>query len=368
MSLHARQYLSTLALTLLTTIGFAQSRSGPACTNAAQHKPDITAARAALQRTPSALATRLNLAGLLYKTECYDDAIHVLEEGEKYNPHNAYLQYYLNRAHNMQKGEQYLEGLDKAEAAGRLSRNKLRCTRFGDLAACDAVLKEQPDNAEIMSAKADALAKEDRTGEAIAVYTRAAELAPNNNSVAAKLQSLKSQRQALLKRCAEGNGDAALQACMASLEKGAPNEFDITLRIAILEQSTNQPLQALDSYIAANSLRHGNKEVALAILALLDSTKRKDAVALAARGSSLVVLGRAGEAIAPLRQAYALAPDLPDISRQIATAEALARAQSAARKETQPRIAAANLATEAVAEAVPEPKSFSNAAPASRSN
>jgi tetratricopeptide (TPR) repeat protein len=349
---------------LLTTIGFAQGRSGPACTNAAQQKPDIAAVRAALQRTPSALATRLNLAGLLYKIECYDAAVHVLEEGEKYNPHNPYLQYYLNRAHNMQKGEQYLEGLDKAEVAGRLSRNKLRCTRFGELAACDVVLNEQPDNVEIVLAKADALAKENRTEEAMAAYKRASQLAPNNTVVAANLQALQSQRQA---RCTSGNGEEALQACMASLVKGAPNEFDITLRIAILEQSTNQPLQALDSYIAANSLRHGNKEVALATLALLDSTKRKDAVALAARGSSLVTLGRAGEAIAPLRQAYALAPDLPDIRRQIGSAEALARAEEA-RKETEPRIAAANLATEAVAEAVPEPKAFSNAAPASRSN
>jgi predicted Zn-dependent protease len=367
MSMCGRQSLAVLSLTLVTSIGFAQGGSGPACTYAARQQPEITAARSALQRTPTAVATRLNFANLLYKTECYDDAIHVLEEGEKYNPHNPFLQYYLGRARNTQKGEQYLEGLDKQDAAARLSKNKQRCTRLGDLAACDVVLKEQPENTEVVLAKADTLVKENRTVEALAAYTRAAQLAPNNTSIAAKLQALRSQRQAFLRRCTDGDGDAALQACMASLVKGAPDEFDITLRIAILQQSTNQPLQALDSYIAANSLRHGNKEVALAILALLDSTRRKDGVALAARGSSLVTLGRAGEAIAPLRQAYALAPDLPDIRKQLASAEALARAESA-RKEAQPRMLAARVTTEAVAEAVPEPRSYSNAAPASRSN
>ena len=292
MNMHRAQIF--LALSLMTTIGVAQAGSGPACTGAARQQPDIAKAQASLQRSPSAVGMRLNLASLLYKTECYDEAVHVLEEGEKYNPHNPFLQYYLNRAHNMQKG---LEGLDKY----------------------------------------------------------------------AKLQSLQSQRQASLKRCTEGDGDAALQACMASLVKGAPNEFDITLRIAMLQQSGNQPLQALDSYIAANLLHPGNKEIALAILALLDSTKRKDAVALAARGSSLVTLGRAGEAVAPLRQAYALAPDLPDIGRQLASAEALARAELLVHKQAQARVAAI-AATEAVAEVVPEPQSYSNAAPASRSN
>jgi tetratricopeptide (TPR) repeat protein len=356
--------LAAVLLTLMATAGFAHAGSDPVCTNAARQQPDIVAAREALQRTPSALAKRINLSNLLLKSACYDDAIHLLEDGERYNPHNGFLQYYLGRA---RKEKQYYEGLDETDARARLSRNKLRCTRLSDLAACDDVLKQQPKNTEIILAKADALARENRTDEALSAYARAEQLAPNDPSIAAKVQALQAQHQALMKRCTNGSGDGALQACMASLVKGAPNEFDITLRIAILQQSTNQPLQALDSYIAANSLRRGNKEVALAILTLVDSTRRKDGVALAARGSALVTLGRAGEAIAPLRQAYALAPDLPDIGKQLASAEALARAESLARKEAQSRMAA-SVATEAVAEELPEPRSYSNAAPASRSN
>jgi tetratricopeptide (TPR) repeat protein len=137
----------------------------------------------------------------------------------------------------------------------------------------------------------------------------------------------------LLKRCIDGDGDAALQACKSVLVKGAPNEFETTVRIALLQQSTNQASQALDSYIAANSLRHGDKGVALAVLALLQSTQRKDAIALAARGSSLVTLGRAHEALASLRQAKALQPELPDLDQQIKAAEALARTESTVHKE-----------------------------------
>jgi tetratricopeptide (TPR) repeat protein len=136
------------------------------------------------------------------------------------------------------------------------------------------------------------------------------------------------------------------------------------VRIALLQQSTNQAAQALDSYIAANSLRHGDKEVALAILALLESTQRKDAIALAARGSSLVTLGRAHEALPPLRQAKALEPKLPDIDQQIKTAEALTRTESTVHKERPAQMAAVS----AEMEAIPEPQNFSNEAEATRSN
>jgi tetratricopeptide (TPR) repeat protein len=152
------------------------------------------------------------------------------------------------------------------------------------------------------------------------------------------------------------------------LVKGAPNEFEITVRIAALQQSTNQASQALDSYIAANSLRHGDKGVALAILALLQSTQRKDAIALAARGSSLVTLGRAHEALAPLRQAKALEPELPDIDQQIKSAEALARTEPTVHKEKEKERPIQVAAVNVEVETTPEPEHFSNVAEATRSN
>jgi tetratricopeptide (TPR) repeat protein len=357
---------SVAALLLLTLLAsrVAVAASESTCVNGGKQNPDIAAGKTALQRSPTLLGNRINLANLLEKAGCYDEAVHLLEEGQKYNPFSPTLLFSLRRARNMVKEEHYLEGIAQAEASARLNRKIERCTRESEVAACDEVLSQQPNNTKILIAKGDALVNAHRPAEASKAYIRASELAPNNTALTGKLQALQSQRQALLKRCTDGDGDAALQACKSVLVKGAPNEFETTVRIALLQQSTNQASQALDSYIAANSLRHGDKGVALAILALLQSTQRKDAIALAARGSSLVTLGRAHEALAPLRQAKALEPELPDIDQQIKTAEALVRTESTVHKELPTRVAAVS----AEAEAMVEPQNFSNVAEASRSN
>jgi tetratricopeptide (TPR) repeat protein len=353
-----------LLLTLLASSRVAVAASESTCVNGGQHNPDIAAGKTELQRSPTRLGKRMELANLLEKAGCYDEAVHLLEEGQKYNPFNPTLLFSLRRARNMVKEEHYFEGIDQAEAGARLSRKTERCTREGEIAACDEVLSQQPNNTKILIAKGDALVKAHRPAEASKAYIRASELTPNDTALTGKLQALQSQHQALSKRCADGDGDAALQACKSVLVKGAPNEFETTVRIALLQQSTNQASQALDSYIAANSLRHGDKGVALAILALLQSTQRKDAIALAAQGSSLITLGRAHEALAPLRQAKALEPELPDIDQQIKTAEALARTESTVHKERPTQVAAVS----AEAEAMVEPQNFSNVAEATRSN
>jgi tetratricopeptide (TPR) repeat protein len=355
-----------LLLALLTLSRVAVAASESTCVKGAQQNSDIAARKTVLQRSPTLLGTRIELANLLEKAGCYDEAVHVLEEGQKYNPLNPTLQFSLRRARNMVKEEHHLEGVDQAEASVRLNRKMERCTGEGEVAACDEVLSQQPNNTKILIAKGDALMKAHRGAEAWKAYVRASELAPNDTALSAKMQTLRSQRQALVKRCTDGDGDAALQACKSVLVKGAPNEFELTVRMGLLQQSSNQASQALDSYIAANSLRHGDKGVALAILALLQSTQRKDAIALAARGSSLVTLGRAHEALAPLRQAKALEPELPDIDQQLKTAEALARTESTIHKEQERLTQVA--AVSAAEETIPEPQQFSNVAEPTRSN
>ena len=361
-----------LLLTLLASSRVAVAASESTCVKGGQQNPDIAAQKTVLQRSPTLLGTRIELAKLLEKAGCYDEAVHMLEEGQKYNPYNPTLLFSLRRARSMVKEEHHLEDTDQAEASARLNRKMERCTREHEVASCDEVLSQQPNNIKILIAKGDALMKEHRGAEAWKAYIRASELAPNDTALSSKLQTLRSARQALLKRCTDGDGDAALQACKSVLVKGAPNEFETTVRIALLQQSTNQASQALDSYIAANSLRHGDKGVALAILALLQSIPRKDAIALAARGSSLITLGRAHEALAPLRQAKALESELPDIDQQIKAAEALARTESTAHKERPTQVAAvsaeAALSAQADATVGPEPQNFSNVAEASRSN
>jgi hypothetical protein len=90
--------------------------------------------------------------------------------------------------------------------------------------------------------------------------------------------------------------------------------------------------------------------VALAIVALTDSTGRRDALALAARGSSLLTLGRATEALQTLRQAEALAPALPKIRTEVAQAEQAAREEARrASRITSARSPGSNAAGVAVA-------------------
>jgi tetratricopeptide (TPR) repeat protein len=353
-----------LLVTLLASSRVAVAASESTCVNSGQQNRDIAARKSVLQRSPSLLGTRIELANLFEKAGCYDEAVHLLEEGQKYNPYNPTLLFSLRRARNLVKEEHHLEGIDQAETSARLNRKLERCTREGEVAACDEVLSQQPNNTKILIAKGDALMKAHRPAEAWKAYSRASELAPKDTALTGKLQALRSQRQALLKRCTDGDGEAALQACKSVLVKGAPNEFEITVRIALLQQTSNQASQALDSYIAANSLRHGDKGVALAILTLLQSNPRKDAIALAARGSSLITLGRAHEALAPLRQAKALEPELPDIDQQIKAAEALARTEPTVHKERPTQVAAVS----EEAQTTVEPQIFSNVAEATRSN
>lgn len=280
---------AALLLVLLASESLAHDNLEPTCVNAGQQNPDIVERRAALQQAPTMLGKRMELANLLQKAGCYDEAVNLLEDGKKLNPFSPALLFGLRRARNVAYDEHHQESVKQTEATSRQNR--------------------------------------------------------------------------IMQRCTEGDGMTALQACKNALVKGAPNEFEMTVRIGLLQQSTNQAPQALDSYIAANSLKPGDKGVALAILALLDNTQRKDAVALAARGSSLVTLGRGREAVAALRQAKSLEPELPGIDRELTAAESLAHAEAAAHKE-RPKAAALS----AAAEAMVEPQTYTNVAEPTRSN
>jgi tetratricopeptide (TPR) repeat protein len=357
--------LVALVVLALATMTVSAHDKGPCETSA--KAPEIASVRAAMERAPDALAPRMVLSDLLVDSACYDEAIHVLEEGAAKYPKDAELAKRLRNAKSFVSERQFFDGLNKAEDDAKLSRNVLRCTRFGDLAACDEALTMKPDDATIVAAKGDALVKVNRLNEAMAAFTQAKTLAPGNAEIAAKLDGIDTQRKKLQQRCMEEDGDGALAACQSVLTKDAADEFDISKRIAVLYQSTNQTSKALDAYIAANSLRRGDKSVAPAILALVDSTGRTDAVALAARGSSLLTLGRAQEAIASLKHAQSLAPNLPGLQDQLTAAERLVQQEQRVREQ---RAAAAKPAPTAAATvaAVAPAKSYSNVAEATHSN
>jgi tetratricopeptide (TPR) repeat protein len=325
----------------------------------------VTAARAALDATPTSLPARFKLADALIEANCYDEAVHALEEGETLHPRSPDLAAKLRTTRSLVSEQSYFAGLEEAEVAARVSRNLLRCTRLSDLNACDEALKLKPNDAQVLIAKGDALLQTNKPAEAELSFRRAKELAPGDVKAATQLAAAQAQRQVALSQCQRGDGDGALQACQAALLRGASDEFTIHSRLAQLYQQRNQPGPALASYIAADSLHGGDRGVALGIVAVTDANPRRDAVTMAARGSALLTLGRGREALVALKQAQTLAPSMPDLKAQIAKAQRLARSEPVA---VAPSEAAGSSDVRVASAAATPTRRYSNAAEPGRSH
>jgi tetratricopeptide (TPR) repeat protein len=360
--------IATASWLLLMTLAPVQAHEGNAACAAAS-APAVTAATAALKSTPASLEARFHLADALVEANCFDDAVHTLEEGQPLHPGNGALLAKLRTVRSMVNEQGYFAGLEQAEVGARVSRNLLRCSRLGDLAACDEAVKLKPNDADVLIAKGDAQLVAGKAADAEQTYKRAAQLAPDNAKAASQLAAAHAQRQTALASCQGGSDDAALASCQSALLRGADDEFTVNTRLAQIYQQRNQPGPALNSYIAANALKRGDRNVALGIVALTDADSHRDAVTWAARGSALLTLKRGSEALAALNQAQTLAPGMPELRAQIAQAQALAN--------NEPRTAAGPSAggtlVARVAEPVPsqptEPaRRYSNAAEPSRSN
>jgi len=214
--------------------------------------------------------------------------------------------------------------LSPAESA---EQNALRCTKLADVSACDEALRTKPDNLQLLVAKGDALLHGGRTADAMLVYRHAQQLQPNDERIKTRLADAESQRQGLVAICEGTAGIASVDACQAALLHGAADEFALLKRKGALLQSMDRSDPALDAFIAADVIKQDDESVALAIVTLTDSTGRRDALALAARGSALLTLGRPAQALKALQQAQALAPALPGIKAQLARAARAAREQ-----------------------------------------
>jgi tetratricopeptide (TPR) repeat protein len=327
-----------------------QSAAGPVAT-----------AKAELAAAPDSLNARFKLADAFVNANCYDAAVHTLEDGEALHPRSAELAAKLRTTRSLVSEQAYFAGKEEAELAAKVSRNLLRCSKLGDLNACDEALKLKPDDVELLLGKGDALVKASRPAEAEQVYRRAKQVAPENARVAAQLSAAQTQRQAALAQCQKSSGEVALQACQGALLRGSDDEFAVQSRMALLYQQSNQPAPALASYIAANSVKPGDRGVALGIIALTDSSPRNDAIALAARGSALLTLKRGKEALVALRQAQELAPALPDIRAQIAQATKMAAAEPRAAPGTDTKTMPETVS-------VAQVRTYSNSAEPSRSH
>jgi tetratricopeptide (TPR) repeat protein len=340
----------------------AFAHDGAACSTSPSSS--VVSAREGLAKNPQSLDALFRLADALVESTCYDAAVHELEDGEEAHPRSPELQAKLRTTRSLVSEESYFAGLEQAEVAARVSRNLLRCSKLGDLNACDEALKLKPNDVDILTAKGDAQLAAGKPADAEQTYSRARQFGPDNAKVAAQLMTAQAQRAAALSTCQKGADDAALAACQAALLRGADDEFTVNTRLAQLYQQRNQPASALAAYIAANTLKRGDRNVALGIVALTESGAHRDAVAWAARGAALLTLKRGTEARAALKQALALAPAMPDLRSEIAQAEAIARTET----KTPPPDRGAESPTRVAETVAPPAKKYSNEAAASRSD
>ena len=360
--------LYVLLLLLLGSEARADPGHASAVSCSTPPKP-VADAWEALNRSPNELEAQLGLVDALIDQGCYKEAVPILEAGLAQRPRSGELQSRMRAVRSMLSEEHFFEGLGTAQETAKLQHALLRCTKAFDLSACDEALRSKPDDAQVIVAKGDALTHEGKPAEAISVYQRAEGLLPSDEGVKSKRAAAETQRATLISQCQGGADAAAADACQAALLPGSPDEFTLLRRRGILLQSIDQPEQALDAFIAANVLEQDDKSVALAIVALTDSTGRKDAVALAARGTSLLTLGRAAEAVQTLHQAATLAPALPGIKVEVARAEQAARTVAKHQARTasaKPNTPAANPRPATVAG--PTPTTYSNDAVAARTN
>ena len=328
-----------------------------------------TSAQHAFEQNPKQLDSLLKYADALAADSCFDQAVHVLEDGEAVHGRNPELKAHLRELRSMLSEQHYFDSLDRAGEAAKLSRNLLRCRKMSDLQACDDALAQKPGDVEALTAKGDALMQSQRPADASRVYSQAQQLSSDVAGLDEKIAAAEAERKVFLATCQQGSGESALQACNGALVRGDASEFDILKRKGILLQAANASAPALDAYISANLLHPGDRAIALAIVALSESTGRGDALTLTARGSSLLTLGRPTEALAPLKQALALSPGLAELKTLLARAERAAREERAKLASNGPSAAAVPGTNQFAANNTTVPiRRYSNAAPATRSN
>jgi tetratricopeptide (TPR) repeat protein len=374
--------MATNRLLALLVIGLCRAAwpheaASPAACQAAAEQPAIVEAKAALDASPTDLRAGLKLADAWGDAGCFSDALQVLQGAEALHPGNKELQARLRVARSLVSEQGYFDSMDLAAKNATLSRATFRCAKLADVNSCDDALKMKPNDPDLLIAKADSLVQLKRPGEAIGIYRAALPLLADRGAVDAKIALAESQRRSFLDTCTTKTGDAAMRACESARLPGAPDEVTVFRRRGMLLQADNQLSPALDAYMAAARLDPSDHSVALAIVSLSDSTGRQDALTLEARGHALVTLGRPSEALAPLRQALRLAPDLVEAKADLRLAALSSKSNRAERPAADgnggsvgdksatvgpaPIMAAANAGA-------PAPRRYSNVAPVSRTN
>jgi cytochrome c-type biogenesis protein CcmH/NrfG len=147
----------------------------------------VVDAKAAVDHNPDDLGPRMRLADALVDQGCYQEAVEILDAAEQTFPRNAELTGKLRDVRSLVTEQTYIEDLTQAAEGAKLARNQLRCTKLGDVAACEDALRSKPDDVQVLLAKGDALMQANRPAEAVTAYRHLAQLKAGDESVKVKL-------------------------------------------------------------------------------------------------------------------------------------------------------------------------------------
>src|SRR5262245_58599313 len=91
--------INLVGVALLWAAAGAQAHDGAAsCNNEAAKQPAFESARAEVKQKPKSPGVRIDLADRLLGIGCYDEAVHLLEDGVKLLPNDRNLQTKLKTA------------------------------------------------------------------------------------------------------------------------------------------------------------------------------------------------------------------------------------------------------------------------------
>lgn len=208
-----------LALLLVSATGWSRETASPSSCQTAALQPAITNAKATLDRNPGNLTARFVLADAWSDAGCFNEAVQVLQNAPDQHSGNKELQTRLRVAKSLIGEEIYFDKLDRADAEAKLKRDSFRCTTLSDLDACSEAVRIKPDDASLLIAHADALARAKRPAEAIGRYRRAAALMPNQPDIAIKISTAEAQLRALQPSAPPASSNAAGTASVAPVAR-----------------------------------------------------------------------------------------------------------------------------------------------------
>jgi cytochrome c-type biogenesis protein CcmH/NrfG len=152
-----------------------------------KHSDAVADAKSATERSPDDLGPRLRLADALVDQGCYQEALAILESAQEGFPRNSELSGKLRDVRSLVTEQTYIEGLTQAAESAKFSRNQLRCTKLGDVTACEDALHSKPDDVPLLLAKGDALMQANRVADAVTAYHHVSQLKPNDEAIKGKL-------------------------------------------------------------------------------------------------------------------------------------------------------------------------------------